>query len=106
MTVDPGSGATGFVVAAADLDGVAVPDGVLAVWGEDWDGNATIRAVRAGAVTVLRGKHGERFDVDGPCASLCSECSELIVAAAPGAHVVETQRHYRDAHGRDLPLLP
>ncbi|QGJ93836.1 hypothetical protein SEA_HANNACONDA_197 [Mycobacterium phage Hannaconda] len=96
--------ATGERVSKEDLKGVDVPEGVTAIWGEDWHGNPVIRGLRPGMKLVLRGEFGHGFDVDGPSASLCRECGEIILYTGSG--IREVQTHYSQEHGQDLPMLP
>lgn len=83
-----------------------IPGPVIAVWGEDWDGNPTVRLARSGSVVCLRGTHGKKFDVHGPQAAVCHVCGELIVVQHAGELLGVQQRHLWDSHGVSASLLP
>lgn len=77
---------------------ITLPDGYFAVWGEDWEGNRTIRPLRPGYETVLRGKTGQQFDVRGPVVSMCRDCEEILLSAVSAEHTSTIQHHYSEAH--------
>lgn len=83
-----------------------VPEGVVAVWGEDWDGNPVLRGIRAGQVTCLRGEFGKKFDIRGPEATLCGECGELLLVDAAGKLTLLHQQHLYREHGISAAILP
>ncbi|MFZ2239808.1 MAG: hypothetical protein WAV90_09735 [Gordonia amarae] len=89
----------------AALDG-PVPEGAMAVWGEDWSGNPVVRGVSTNRITVLRGEFGKKFDVPGPTATLCHECGALLFVTSSADMSLLQQRHLWDAHGISVSLLP
>ncbi|UVK59900.1 hypothetical protein SEA_OBLADI_163 [Gordonia phage ObLaDi] len=96
----------GDLASAADLEGIEVPDDVTVVWGETWEGVPTLRPVRSGYSSCLRGEHGRRFDIRGPGAWKCRECGELLVSSTSPIYPVDIQRHYATVHGFTPALLP
>ncbi|SKT54356.1 Uncharacterised protein [Mycobacteroides abscessus subsp. massiliense] len=86
--------------------GESIPDGVVAVWGADWNGRPVLRGVRSGYRTSLVGKFGEGFDGSGPSAILCGECGELLVVQASRELTLLHQQHLYREHGISAPLLP
>ena len=89
---------------AAALD-KSVPADVVLVWGTDWDGNFTPRALRKGYGAALIGELGKRFDVRGPEALLCAECDDVLFVPAAGQMTLRYQQHLSRAHGISAPLL-
>lgn len=90
----------------ADLEGLNVPDDVTVVWGETWEGAPRLVSVPPRHTACLRGEFGRRFDVKGPGAWKCGECSETLVSTTSPIYPVDIQRHYARAHGHTPALLP
>lgn len=95
----------GQLVAPSELTGLSIPKGAVAIWGETWEGEPVIRALRPGFEVLLRGEFGRRFDLSGPTASICQECGDVLVSETPGKHIITLQTHYA-AHGVPVGLLP
>ena len=71
----------------------------IIIEGVDWEGNPTERQIVPGIRVALRGKFGEGFDIRGPHASMCQECSEILRSETAGSMTGIIQSHYAENHG-------
>lgn len=78
----------------------------IVVEGLDGEGRPVPRAVKMGYETILNGDPYSGFDIRGPVVSLCHDCGEPQFSNSSADHTSTVQRHYSQAHGRSVAMLP